>query len=191
MSDDRMPRGPRRHRSERDRERIAELHGDTDDFVAYFKERVYATFTGLALILVIAAGEHPHPPRALLTLVLGVIGIIAAGFVSDIVSHLAVHRELPNRGEFAILGRIALGGLSTVVVPAILIALAWADVMSMDAALNASAIVYIATLAVIGLVAIRGSKLKWWQQALALVLLLALGLVVIAIQTLAKLVTEH
>jgi hypothetical protein len=191
MTETPAPQGPRRPRTERDRRRIAELHGDADDFVAYFKERVYATFTGLALILVIAANEHPHPPRALLTLVLGVVGIIAAGFVSDIVSHLAVHRELPNRGEFAILGRIALGGLSTVVVPGILIALAWAGVMSIEAALNASAVVYIVTLAIVGLAAIRGSRLKWWQQVLALVLLLALGLAVIAIQTVAKLVTEH
>lgn len=191
MSDPRMPRGPKRHRSERDRERITELNGDADDLVAYFKERVYATFTGLALIFVIGASEHPDPQRGLLTLLLGVAGIVAAGFVADVVSHLAVHQEFPNAAEFAILGRISLGGLGTVVVPGILIVLAWVDVMSMEAALNASAYVYIATLVVIGLMAVRRSRLRWWQQLLALVILLALGLVVVAIQTIAKLVTGH
>lgn len=184
------PHNRRRTRAERARDRITELEGHTDDFVAYFKERVYATFTGLAIVLVAAAAAHPTPEHALLALVLGVVGITAAGFVSDVISHLAVHQEFPGLREWAILGRIALGALGTMLVPGILIALAWLDVMSIEAALRASIIVYIATLGIIGWFAVRRSTLRWWEQLFALLILVALGFVVIGLQTLAHSVSE-
>ncbi|MBW9109424.1 hypothetical protein [Microbacterium ureisolvens] len=156
-----------------------------DAFVRYFKERVYATFTGLAIVLVVSAGEHAEADHAFFALVLGVIGITAAGFVSDVVSHLAVHQEFPSRAEFAVLLRVAGGALSTMIVPGILLLLAWFDLMELATSLRISSIVYIATLGVIGWVAVRRARLSWGQKLLALGILLALGLLVIALQTLA------
>lgn len=177
---------PRRSRSERARSRLEELSAGDDDFVAYFKERIYATFTGLAIVLVVSASAHPEPSHAVLALLLGVAGIVAAGFVSDVVAHLAVHQHLPDRHEFAILGQIAGGGLSTLVVPGLLLVLSWLEVMPVVAALRASTVVYIATLAVVGWFAVRRSKLVWWKQLLVLVVLTGLGLAVVGIQILAK-----
>src|SRR5690349_15760521 len=129
MSDERDGARPRSRKQQR---RLDEFDGQEDAFVRYFKERVYATFTGLAIILVVSASGHAEPDHAFFALVLGVIGITAAGFVSDVVSHLAVHQEFPSGAEFAVLLRIAGGALSTVVVPGILILLAWFDVMQLD-----------------------------------------------------------
>ncbi len=174
-----------RGRSARAASRFAELEGRDDAFVGYFKERVYATFTGLAIVLVVMANDHADAEHALFALLLGVVGIIAAGFVSDLVSHLAVNREFPGRVDLAIMLRIAGGALSTVVTPGILIALAWIGVMRLDVALRVSSIVYIVTLGVIGWFAVRRARLAWWQQLLALGVLVALGLAVVGLQTLA------
>jgi hypothetical protein len=176
-------RGSRRRLSRR--ERIAASGADETTVAAYFKERVYATFTGLAIVLVTASSEHAEPDHAFLALVLGVLGITAAGFASEVISHLAVHREFPKGREFALAVRIAGGAMGTVLVPVIIIALAWLGVIGIDGALQACVIVYIVTLAVIGWFAVRRSKLPWWQQLIALGILLALGLLVIVLQTIA------
>ncbi|GAA1976324.1 hypothetical protein [Microbacterium pumilum] len=180
-----LARGRRRGRSERSLERIAEFEGGDDAFVMYFKERVYATFTGLAIVLVVNANDHSDPEHALFALLLGVLGITAAGFVSEVISHLAVHREFPRRQDLAIMLRIAGGALSTVTVPGILLVLAWVGVMQLPTALRASSIVYIATLGLIGWFAVRRSRLEWWKQLLALGLLVALGFAVVGLQILA------
>lgn len=177
----RRPRG----RSARARAHLDELDGHEEAYVMYFKERVYATFTGLAIVLVVAAGDHPDPEHALFALVLGVLGITAAGFVSDVISHLAVHQTFPAGADLAILLRVAGGAISTVITPGILLLLAWLDVMPVDAALRAASIVYIVTLGVIGWFAVRRSRLTWAKQLLVLGILIALGFAVIGLQTLA------
>jgi len=175
------PRG----RSARARARLAEVDGGEEAYVLYFKERVYATFTGLAIVLVVAANDHADAEHALLALVLGVLGITAAGFVSDVISHLAVHQTFPVGADLVILLRVAGGAISTVITPGILLLLAWLDVMPLDAALRASSIVYIVTLGVIGWFAVRRSRLTWAKQLLVLGILIALGFAVIGLQTLA------
>ncbi|QKJ20855.1 hypothetical protein [Microbacterium hominis] len=167
--------------------RFADLPPDREReaFVAYFKERVYATFTGLAIVLVVASEGHAAGAHAFFALVLGVIGVTAAGFASDVIALLAVHREFPRRRAFSVLGRIAAGALSTLLVPAVLIALGWMEIIRLDAALRASAYVYLVTLAVIGWLAVRRARLVWWKQLVALGILVALGGTVILLQTLA------
>lgn len=164
---------------------------DPEDFVKYFKERVYATFTGLAIVLVVGVSAHPTAEAALIALLLGVAGITAAGFVSDIIAHLAVHQSLPGKDEWMLLLRIVGGGLGTVVAPAIMLVLAVAGVLEDATALRVATIIYIVTLAVIGLLVVRRSKLSWWQQLFVLAVLVALGLVVVGIQSLAHGLGEH
>jgi MFS family permease len=183
MTDD--PHDPAlRDRSARRRAELAELGGD-DAVAMYFKERVYATFTGLAIVLVVAGDDHADAAHALTALVLGVLGITAAGFVSDVISHLAAHREFPSRTQVALLLRVAGGALGTLVIPVILLGLAALDVMSFSAALRAAIIVYIVTLGLVGWFAVRRSRVEWWKQLLALLALMLLGLGVVALQTIA------
>jgi len=172
-------------RSDRAKEHFEQVEGGEQAIVAYFKERVYATFTGLAIVLVVSSSEHAEADHAFWALILGVVGITAAGFVSDVISHLAVHRTFPGRVDLVISMRIAGGALSTLLTPGILLLLALLDVMPLETALRAAAAVYIGTLAVIGWFAVRRSDLAWWKQVLALAILVALGLLVIALQTLA------
>lgn len=179
------PRADGRGRRSTRLRRFEETGADETMIAAYFKERVYATFTGLAIVLVAVSSEHPEADHAFLALVLGVLGITAAGFASEVISHLAVHREFPTGREFALAVRIAGGAMGTVLVPGVILALAWLDIIGLDGALRACVIVFIVTLAVIGWFAVRRSKLPWWQQLVALAIVLALGLLVILLQTIA------
>lgn len=180
-----MERVNGRHDARRE-ERVNDFEGDMDAVALYFKERIYATFTGLAIVLVVGSAGHPDARHATLALVLGVLGIVVAGFVADVISHLAVHQHLPSGRDLRILLRISGGALSTVIVPGILVGLAWMGVMDLEAALTASAVVYVATLAVVGWFAVRRSMLVWWKQLVVLAGLVLLALLAVALQILAK-----
>jgi hypothetical protein len=155
-------------------------------YAAYLRERVYASFTGLAIVLVVSGSDHPEPQHAFLALVLGVIGIVVAGFVSEVVSILLTNQVAPDRAEWRHMLRVAGGGLATVTVPAVLIALAWIGVIDLGFALDLATFGYVATLAVIGWLAVRRSRLSVRGRLIVFALLVGLGLVVIALQTLAK-----
>ncbi|MCM3659314.1 hypothetical protein M3147_18845, partial [Agromyces mediolanus] len=82
----------------------------SDERADALKERVYATFTGLAIVLVQHSNvAHLDAARATLTLLVGIVAITAAGFVADVIAHLAVHEAFPDRAET---GRIMRKGSS-------------------------------------------------------------------------------
>lgn len=151
------------------------------------KERVYATFTGLSILLVIHHDtEHSAgPASAAGALLVGVFGIIAAGFLSDIIAHLAAHRSLPGGRELRHMLWISVGGLLTITLPLILLSLSAAGWLGFLTALDWSLGTYIATLAVIGYLAVRRAHIRWWSRVLLLSALMILGGVVIALQLLA------
>lgn len=182
-----MARDASRRRSRRDGfEREGFEPGDVQGVAQYLKERVYASFTGLAIVLVLAnAADHHSASDALFTLVIGVVGITIAGLVSDIIAHLAAHGAFPDASSWRMMFRVAGGALATVGTPAILLALAWADVMSLHAALRASSIVYLVTLGLVGWFAVRRAKMAAWKQLVALAMLVVLGAIVIGLQVLA------
>ncbi|MFW0794371.1 hypothetical protein AAFP30_11210 [Gordonia sp. CPCC 205515] len=151
--------------------------------VAYLKERVYVAFTGLAIVLVLYnAPGHQDGAHAFAVLLSGLLGVAVAAFASDVIAHLAVHRHFPHGSELRHLLRSTLGALSTAVVPLILIALAWADVLDLSTALILSAYLYIAILGTVGWLAVRRSHLSGGQKLAAFAMLVALALVVLLIQ---------
>lgn len=175
-------RAGRERRGDR-RERPAEERADA------LKERMYATFTGLAIVLVQWGHvEHLDASRATYALLIGIVGITAAGFAADVIAHLSVHAAFPTGAEFGRMLRIAGSALASAFVPVLLLVLAWADVLGLEQALRTASIVYLATLAVIGYFAVRRTRLVWWQQLAALAILVALGGLVLALQQLAH---EH
>ncbi|RXZ48255.1 hypothetical protein [Agromyces binzhouensis] len=173
------PRGLRRRRRGPDDPPIEEM-------AEALKERVYATFTGLAIVLVQHENaDHISAGRATLTLLVGIVAITAAGFVADVVSHLVVHADFPRGRELARMGRVAGSALGSASIPLILLVLAVLGVFELQGALTAASIVYIVTLALIGYVAVRRTRLTWWEQLIGLGMLALLGLAVVGLQQLA------
>ncbi len=150
------------------------------------KERIYATFTGLAIVLVQYENvEHVSANRATLTLLVGIVAITAAGFVADVIAHLTVHAAFPDRAEWGRMLRVSGTAIASAGVPLILLALAAFGVFELEGALRAASIVYLVTLGLIGFVAVRRTHVAWWKQLIALGSLLALGIGVILLQQLA------
>ncbi|SDU77843.1 hypothetical protein [Jiangella alkaliphila] len=148
------------------------------------KERIYITFTALAVVLALRA-HAVSAGEAALSLVVVVVGTVLAVFVADVVSHIAVHESLPLRDEMRHMARVSFGALGSLVLPTVFIGLAVADVWEIEAALRAASIALVAALAAIGYLAVRRVRLPTWQRVIVLFAEVALGLLVIGLELLA------
>jgi hypothetical protein len=148
------------------------------------KERVYITFTALAVVL--ALQSHAESAgRATVTLLIAVLGTLLAVFVADVVSHLAVHAVLPTARELRHMVRVSFGSLGALALPFIFMGLAIVGVMDLDTALWAAAGVLVASLVVIGYLAVRRVKLTVGQRLIVLLSECLLGCTVVALELLA------
>jgi hypothetical protein len=148
------------------------------------KERVYVTFTALAVAL--ALRSHAESAgTAIGTLLIAVLGTVLAVFVADVVSHIAAHAALPDRGELRHMTSVSFGSLSVLVVPFILVGLAAADVWQLEQALRATTFVLVATLVAVGYVAVRRVRLPVRQKLVVLFGEFALGVLVVLLELLA------
>lgn len=148
------------------------------------KERIYITFTALAVVLALRA-HAVSAGEAALSLAVVVIGTVLAVLVADVVSHISVHESLPVRAELRHMARVSFGALGALVLPAVFIGLAVADVWKIETALRASSIALVAALAAIGYLAVRRVRLPTWQRAIVLSAEVVLGLIVIGLELLA------
>ena len=176
--------GSERAGPKREGRRAWQSRQSVDVLAQALKERVYATFTGLAIVLVLR-GHEPSPQDATFSLVIGVLGITVAGFVAEIIAHLAAHGAFPSRSELGRMSRIASGAFGSASVPIVLLLLTWPGWIELETALRVSTIIYLATLGLIGFAAVRRTSLSWWAQLLALLALVLLGAIVVGLQLLA------
>lgn len=147
------------------------------------RERVYVTFTALAVIMALDAhSEHLEPKTAVLTLFVSVVGILLAGFGADLVAHTVVHSAPPGRAELRHLLGVATGGLAAVATPLLLLCLAWAGVMPVQAALTAGRWVLVVTMGILAYIALRTVKIPMLQRLLLIVVLVAIGVGAVALE---------
>lgn len=153
---------------------------------ASIKERIYATFTGLAIVLVQNSNvEHTSAVRASVTLLVGIVAIAVAGFVAELLAHLAVHATFPDRREFGRMLRLTGTAIASAAIPLLVLLLAVWDWIELGTALTIASVVYVAILGLIGYIAVRRTRAPWWKQVIALGILVALGGLAILIQQLA------
>ena len=163
-------------------------HTELEQHAERLKERVYVTFTALAVL--IALGTHAHeetPGKAALTLFITVAGVLMASFCADLVAHTVVHQGLPHRAELRHLLRVTGGALSAVTVPLLLIGAAGLGWMHLDAALRVGQIVLVVTLGLLAWIALRRVKLPLWQRLLMVVALIAIGALAVGLEIAAHL----
>jgi hypothetical protein len=159
---------------------------DAEQRAEALKERVYVTFTSLAVILAmqthsdgLTAGEVAS------TLAITVVGTLLAVFVADLVSHIAVHVTLPTGAELRAMIGITFGAFVAVILPLVFIGAAALDLWSVEASLRASSIALLASLVLIGYLAVRRVPMAWWQRLIVLGAEFVLGAAVIGIELLA------
>jgi hypothetical protein len=165
------------------------VHDDTDLGIRIrsLKERIYATFTGLAILAALAAAGHADAWDAFLTVLVGVFGISAAGFLAEIVAHQVGHQRLPSPGEVGTMAKIALTALGSASAPLVVLALSGIGLFGVELALRISMGVYAATLVIIFLIASRQSGLKVLQRIVSSAMFVGLALLVVAVLLVAHL----
>jgi hypothetical protein len=147
------------------------------------KERVYATFTGLAIVLVqLTNVDHVVAGRVTIELVVGILAITAAGLAADVISFLSVHARFPDGHEVRVMLRIAASALASAGIPVVVLVLAIVGLVELETALRIVSIVYVVTLGVIAYLGVRRTHAPWWKQLVALAALMAVGLSVVLIQ---------
>ena len=158
---------------------------DKQEIAERLKERIYVTFTALAVVLALLSHGEPSWQEALSTLAIAVVGTLLAVFIADVLARTTVNERLLSREEFGHVVSVVLGALGAIVLPVLLLVLAALDVWSVDNALLASAFSLVLALVVFGFIAVRKTRLPWWQRALVLLAEALLGLLVIALELLA------
>lgn len=158
--------------------------GEVDDHRAdRLKERVYVTFTALAVVL--ALRTHPDEGAPARTLAITVLGTLLAAFVADVVAHVAVHAALPDRRELRLMVGVSTSALAGVAAPLVFVGLGSAGVWEPSTGLTAALVALVAALAAIGWFAVRRVRLPRWHKLLVLLAEVVLGVVVVGVELLA------
>ncbi|MHA7288686.1 hypothetical protein ACX80V_03415 [Arthrobacter sp. MDT3-24] len=147
------------------------------------KERVYVTFTALAVTIAFERdAAHATVDGAALTLLLTVVGTLLAVFVADVIAYMVRDSSLPSRAELAHLMDVGFGSLGVVVAPMAILGLSALGVIGVAPALRVVAVTLAATLVIVALFAVRRLRVKPWLKILVLAIMAALGLAVLAIE---------
>lgn len=149
------------------------------------KERIYISFTALAVVITLASHGHVSAGEAAVTLLVTVVGTLLAVFAADMISHIVVHGSLFTGEELREAVGTSFGALFGVALPFILLGLAALGWWEVQTALYASAVALLAALVIIGWVAVRRVPLTWYQRLIVLGGEAALGLAVIGLKLLA------
>lgn len=156
-----------------------------DERADRLKERVYITFTALAVVLALRSHGEPSWRDAATTLVIAVVGTLLAVLVADVVSHVAVHETLPTRVELTHMVTVTSSAAAVLVLPLLFLGLAAVGRWEIDHALRASTIALVATLVAVGYLAARRARLTPLQRVVVLFAEFALGALVVALELLA------
>jgi hypothetical protein len=149
------------------------------------KERVYVTFAALAVVLTLRSHGDVTAGVAATTLLITVGGTLLAVLLADVVSHIAVHAALPTAAETRHMVAVCTGALGVLVLPMLFVGVAASGSWTVDGALRASTIALVASLGVVGWLAVRRVALPGWQKLLVLVAEVALGVAVVSLELLA------
>jgi len=162
-----------------------DLDDEDEHRAGILRERLYITFTSIAVIIVILRHEHVSPAQAALTLLVAVLGTVTAGFLSEVISYNLVRHRPAVAQEWRHLFQIAWGGLVVIVLPLILILCAQLGWIPLEGALRGSLLVLVTSLAAFGLLAFRPMHVPTWRKAVGLASLVAGAFLVIGLELLA------
>ena len=150
------------------------------------RERIYVAFTAIAVLMAMSGhGDQLDPATVLATLLVTVIGVLLAGFTADVVSHMIVHRALPPWREFGHMLAVSIRALGAVVIPAVLLVLAIAQVLDVSVAVQVSIVALLVALGIVVWIAVRRARLVWWKTVVVLAVVVGLGVLVVLLEVLA------
>ena len=165
---------------------MAETTGTPEQRAEVLKERIYITFTSLAVVLAMGAhADELSAGSAVRTLLIAVVGTLLAVFVADLVAHIAVHATMPDRAELRHMVSVSTRALGVVALPLIFLGLAAIGRWQVTTALRASIIALTISLVGIGYLAVRRVRLPLHQRLIVLYAEFGLGVLVVLLELLA------
>jgi hypothetical protein len=159
---------------------------DSAERTMALKERIYASFTGLAIVAALALNDHHGSiVDAVLGLAAGIVGITAAGFMAEVIAHQVAEGHFPAPLALLRMGRIALGAIASASLPFVLLAAAALDLLPYDTSLHLAIASYFASLILVVILAARRTGLSWTKQLLSALTLVIGGVVVVIVLVIA------
>ena len=157
-----------------------------DQLADRLKERVYVTFTALAVLIALTShGAPPSAGSAALSLVLTTVGVLLAGFAADVIAHSTIHSALPTGAALRHMTKVGSGAFGAIAVPLVLLLLAGLGVISTTGALIASQVVLVVALGAFGILALRRMNFTVWRKLILAAILVGIGAVVVIVELMA------
>lgn len=155
--------------------------------VSLLRERLYGAISCLATLAVLAryTTDDTSAWARMLDIAVATGGLWAASLLADWVAHLGVYSTAPRGGDLLRMLQSSAQILEAAFLPLAILAVAGMGALTTYTATWVAAWVLVAELGVIALLAVRRTQLPWWQRALAVALLVGVGVLVLGIKILA------
>ena len=160
---------------------------EVEHVVAMLRERLYGAISCLATLAILArySDEETSAWARILDIAVATGGLWAAGLLSHFVAQMAVFGKAPRGRHWIQLLQASGQILWAAVPPVMVLLLAVVDVLDTDTAMWIGMWTLVGELGVIAFLAMRRTRLPWWQQVISVTGLVGLGLLVVGIKTLA------
>ena len=155
--------------------------------VSLLRERLYGAISCLATLAVLAryTTEDTSAWARMLDVAVATGGLWAASLLADWVAHLGVYRTSPRGRDLRRMLQSSGQILEAAFLPLVVLAVAGLGGLNTYTATWIASWVLVAELGVIALLAVRRTQLPWWQQVLAVALLVGVGVLVLGIKIIA------
>jgi hypothetical protein len=155
--------------------------------VAMLRERLYGAISCLATLVVLTRYTEDDTSgwSRVLDVAVTMGGLWAASMLADWVAHLAVHERAPGGVERWRMLQASGQILQAAVLPLAALATAGFGLLDTDTAMWVAKWILVGELGLIALLAVRRTRLPWWQQIVTVMSLIVVGLLVIGIKVLA------
>ena len=160
---------------------------EVEHVVALLRERLYGAISCLATLAILARYSDADTSAwaRILDVAVATGGLWAASLLSHFVAQMAVFGSPPRGRHWIQLLQASGQILWAAVPPVIVLVLAVFDVLDTDTAMWIGMWTLVGELGIIALLAMRRTRLPWWQQAISVAVLVGLGLLVVGIKIIA------
>ena len=165
-------------------ENVAKQH-ELHSRVGHLKERIYVTFTLLAVSITLASHVPEHALEAVFTIFVTVLGSVLAALTAELLSHMILHERWLDASELREVLWGSWGALASITPSLLMVASSMLGWVSLQDSLRYSAGLALLSLILIAYMAVRNLRLTVAQQVVAISAEAALGFVVIVLELLA------
>lgn len=155
--------------------------------VALLRERLYGAISCLATLAVLAryTSEDTSAWARVLDVAVAAGGLWAASLLAEFVARLGVEGRVPRGAAAWAMLRSSGQILEAAIAPIVILIVSGIGLLETPTAVWLAMWFLVIEMAVIAFLAVRRTNLPWWQRAIAVVTLAALGAAVVAIKMIA------